>query len=110
VPIQRRTETPVPDVNGTPAEGRSLRLVTGTEDAVIRRQRFEEAHPDAVILPPAAGRWRAVFAGRTLGSWDLAGLMDELETDAAPDPGLDTTGTREPLVTGCAQDVNRAGC
>ena len=30
------------------------------EDAVVRRRRFEAAHPEAVIPPPAAGRWRAV--------------------------------------------------
>ena len=27
----------------------------GAEDAVIRWRRFEEAHPEAVILPRAAG-------------------------------------------------------
>jgi hypothetical protein len=48
----------------------------GTEDAVVRRRRFERAHPGAVILPPSAGRWRAVADGRTLGAWDLGGLMD----------------------------------
>ena len=49
--------------------------------------RFEYSHPEAVILPPCAGRWRAVVpAGlipgdgtrTTLGAWDLAGLMDQL--------------------------------
>ena len=35
----------------------ALRAVGGgAEDPVVRRQRFEEAHPEAVILPPAAGR------------------------------------------------------
>jgi hypothetical protein len=68
----------------------ALRLVDGgaPEDAVLRRRKFEEAHPEAVILPPAAGRWRVVLpAGlirgdgtrTTLGSWDLAGLMDQLD-------------------------------
>ena len=33
----------------------------GREDSVIRRQRFENAHPEAVILPPGTGRWRAVI-------------------------------------------------
>lgn len=67
-----------------------MRLVNGgaPEDAVVRRRRFEQAHPEAVILPPAAGRWRAVvppglFPGdgtqTTLGAWDLAGLMDQLD-------------------------------
>ena len=39
-----------------------LRVIDGTgpDDPVSRRQRFEQAHPEAVILPPAAGRWRAV--------------------------------------------------
>ena len=67
----------------------ALRVVGGgAEDAVVRRQRFEEAHPEAVILPPCAGRWRAVVpAGlipgdgtrTTLGAWDLGGLMNQLD-------------------------------
>ena len=33
-----------------------LRVVdSGGEDSVVRRRRFEEAHPEAVILPPYAG-------------------------------------------------------
>ena len=67
-----------------------LRVIAGSalEDAVVRRRRFEEAHPEAVILPPAAGRWRAVVpAGlipsdstrTTLGAWELADLMDQLD-------------------------------
>jgi hypothetical protein len=60
----------------------------GLEDSVVRRRRFEEAHPEAVILPPCAGRWRAVIpAGlipgdgtrTTLGAWDLTDLMDQLD-------------------------------
>jgi hypothetical protein len=39
-----------------------LRLAgDGREDSLTRRRRFEEAHPEAVILPPAADRWRAVI-------------------------------------------------
>ena len=61
----------------------------GREDSVVRRRRFEEAHPEAVILPPCAGRWRAVIpAGlipgdgtrTTLGAWDLTDLTDQLDT------------------------------
>jgi len=60
---------------------------------VVRRQRFEAAHPEAVILPPAAGRWRAVLpAGlipgvgtrTTLGAWDLGDLMDQLDEILPP--------------------------
>ena len=60
----------------------------GPEDAVIRRQRFEQAHPGAVILPPTAGRWRPVVppgmspgdgTRTTLGAWDLGDLMDQLD-------------------------------
>jgi len=38
-----------------------MRLVNGgtPEDAVVRRRRFEQAHPEAVILPPARGRLQA---------------------------------------------------
>jgi hypothetical protein len=66
-----------------------LRVVDGGgEDSVVRRRRFEEVHPEAVILPPCAGRWRAVIpAGlipgdgtrTTLGAWDLTDLMDQLD-------------------------------
>jgi hypothetical protein len=67
-----------------------LRAVNGgREDSVVRRRRFEQAHPEAVILPACAGRWRAVIpAGlipgdgtrTTLGAWDLTDLMDQLDT------------------------------
>ena len=79
----------------TGADRPALRAVGGgAEDAVVRRRRFEQEHPEAVILPPSAGRWRAVVpAGlipgdgtrTTLGSWDLAGLMDQLDAIYPPD-------------------------
>ena len=75
----------------------ALRAVGGgAEDPVVRRQRFEEAHPEAVILLPAAGRWRAVVppglilgdgTRTTLGAWDLEGLMDQLDAIYRPDGG-----------------------
>ena len=67
---------------------------TGPDDPVSRRQRFEQAHPEAVILPPAAGRWRAVVppglisgdgTRTTLGAWDLGELMDQLDAIYRPD-------------------------
>lgn len=72
-----------------------LRLVNGSppEDPVIRRQRFEQEHPEVVILPPSAGRWRAVVpAGlipgdgtrTTLGAWDLCDLMNQLDAIYTP--------------------------
>ena len=73
----------------TGAERPAQRAVGGgREDPVIRRRRLEQEHPEAVILPPAAGRWRAVVppglipgdgTRTTLGAWDLGDLMDQLE-------------------------------
>ncbi len=75
----------------------ALRAVGGGgEDAVVRRQRFEQEHPEAVILPPAAGRWRAVVppglipgdgTRTTLGAWDLGDLMYQLDA-IYPDGGM----------------------
>ena len=65
----------------------------GHVDPVVRRQQFEAAHPEAVILPPAAGRWRAVVppglipgddTRTTLGAWDLGDLMDQLDEILPP--------------------------
>ena len=66
-----------------------LRVVGGgAEDAVVRRRRFEETHPETVILAPAAGRWRAIVppgmipgdgTQTTLGAWDLGDLMNQLD-------------------------------
>jgi hypothetical protein len=82
----------------------TLRAVGGgQEDSVIRRRRFEETHPEAVILPPAAGRWRAVVppglipgdgTKTTLGAWDLGGLMDQLDAIYPPDGRRDTAAPR----------------
>jgi hypothetical protein len=69
-----------------------LRVVdgSGAQDAVVRRQRFEAAHPEVTIVRPgtARDRWRAVVppgllpgdrTRTTLGSWDLEGLMNQLD-------------------------------
>ncbi len=78
----------------TGADRPALRVVGGgAEDPVIRRRRFEREHPEAVILPPAAGRWRAVVptglvpgdgTGTTLGSWDLEDLINQLDAIYRP--------------------------
>jgi hypothetical protein len=73
-----------------------LRVIGGgaPEDPVVRRQRFEQANPGTVILPPAAGRWRAVVppglipgdgTRTTLGALDLEALMNQLEEICPPD-------------------------
>lgn len=76
-----------------------LRVVDGREDPVLRRQRFELAHPDAVILAPSAGRWRAIVppglipgdgTRTTLGAWNLGDLMDQLDA-IYRDSGKNTT-------------------
>jgi hypothetical protein len=78
----------------------NLHVVEGREDPVLRRQRFELAHPDAVILAPSAGRWRAIVppglipgdgTRTTLGAWNLGDLMDQLDA-IYTDSGRDTTG------------------
>ncbi len=75
-----------------------LRVVDGREDAVVRRRRFEQDHPEAVILPPTAGRWRAVVppglipgdgTRTTLGAWNLDELMDQLDQLYAPGGSAD---------------------
>ncbi len=79
----------------------ALRVIDGSahEDPVARRRRFEQEHPEAVILPPCAGRWHAVvpaglIAGdgtrTTLGSWDLEGLMNQLD-EIYPPNGMEPT-------------------
>ncbi len=77
-----------------------LRVVGGHEDPVLRRQRFERAHPETVILSPCAGRWRAILplglilrdgTRTTLGAWHLGDLMDQLDALYA-DQGKDTAG------------------
>jgi hypothetical protein len=60
----------------------------------VRRRRFEHAHPEAVIVRPCAGRWRAVVpAGlipegdgtrTTLGAWHLCDLMNQLDAIYPP--------------------------
>jgi hypothetical protein len=67
-----------------------LRLVS-VPDPLDRRASFEAAHPDVTIVPPGNrlnGRWRAVVpagmipgdpTATTLGSWQLSGLMDQLD-------------------------------
>ncbi len=64
--------------------------LTGRLDPLIRRKLFERAHPEVTIVPPGTlnDPWRAIVrpgtipgdpAATTLSSWQLAGLMDQLD-------------------------------
>ena len=59
-----------------------LRIVAdGLDDTVVRRKRFEDAHPEIVITPPGtqASIWTARRAGKTLASgYHLGALLDTL--------------------------------
>jgi hypothetical protein len=59
-----------------------LRVVgEGLDDAVPRRKRFEDAHPEIVITPPGARTclWTARRDGTTLASgYQLSTLLDTL--------------------------------
>jgi hypothetical protein len=59
-----------------------LRVVgSGLEDAVLRRQRFEAAHPEIMITPPGtlAPMWTAYRDGKSLARrYHLGPLLDEL--------------------------------
>lgn len=72
-----------------------LHMVDSRADPMLRRQRFEQVHPEAVILAPSAGRWRAIVppglipgdgTRTTLGAWNLGELMDQLDA-IYPDSG-----------------------
>jgi hypothetical protein len=76
----------------------ALSLVPDEPDQAPRLERFRTAHPEVVFVPPATphDRWRAVVRSglirgdgtrTTLGSWDLADLMDQLEEIYPPDGG-----------------------
>jgi hypothetical protein len=52
---------------------------TGPEDTVVRRRRFEAAHPDVTIV--LDGFWYARRGGEVLCSaYELSDLLDELES------------------------------
>lgn len=88
-----------------------------SEGQVIRRLKFERAHPEAVILPPCAGRWRAVLpAGlipgdgtrTTLGAWDLCDLLNQLDAicpvdDAEPPRQVGLEPARRPGISSVAR-------
>jgi hypothetical protein len=53
----------------------------GLDDTVVRRKRFEDAHPEIVITPPGtqASSWTARRDGKTLASgYHLGALLDTL--------------------------------
>ena len=76
-----------------------LALVSGGKPGPLeRRKLFEHAHPDVAIVPPGTMNdpWRAIVragtipgnpTATTLSSWQLAGLMDQLDEIYALDGG-----------------------
>lgn len=66
------------------------------EDTVVRRQRFEAAHPEITLTPPGARTafWTARRDGEILASHhDLGRLLDAA---GAADRGTAVTGRRRP--------------
>jgi len=64
------------------ADRARLHIVAGgLDDTVVRRKRFEDAHPEIVITPPGtqASSWTARRDGKTLASgYHLGALLDTL--------------------------------
>jgi hypothetical protein len=77
------------DIGGIQMPAELIRILSGMPaGAPVRSGLPPVRRPLAVILPPSAGRWRAVVPAylvpgdgirTTLGAWDLAGLMDQLD-------------------------------
>jgi hypothetical protein len=67
-----------------------LRVIGGgLDDTVVRRKRFEVAHPEIVITPPRtqASIWTARRDGKTLASgYHLGALLDTLGRLLAKQP------------------------
>jgi hypothetical protein len=67
-----------------------LRIISGgPDDTVVRRKRFEDAHPEIVITPPQtqASMWTARRDGKTLASgYRLGALLDTLGRLLAKQP------------------------
>jgi hypothetical protein len=67
-----------------------LRIIgSGPDDTVVRRKRFEVAHPEIVITPPRtqASMWTARRDGKTLASgYHLGALLDTLGRLLAKQP------------------------
>jgi hypothetical protein len=73
-----------------------LTVVGRQPGGVARRILFQRAHPEVIFVVPARlnDRWRAIvplgkISGRpdetTIGSYDLGGLMDQLDECYPPD-------------------------
>ncbi len=78
----RGREPPVPEHAVPWAARPQLRIVGGgPDDTVMRRKRFEDAHPEIVITPPKtqASMWTARRDAKTLASeYHLGALLDTL--------------------------------
>jgi hypothetical protein len=75
-------EPAVPEHAAPRAARPQLRIVAGgLDDTVVRRKRFQDAHPEIVITPPGtqASLWTARRDGKTLASgYHLGALLDML--------------------------------
>ncbi len=74
------------------------RYLAAKLDPIERRRLFEQAHPEVTIVPPGTlnDPWRAILrpgtilydpTATTLSSWQLSGLMDQLEDILPPGDG-----------------------
>jgi hypothetical protein len=86
----RAREPAVPGDAGPRAARPQLRVIGGgLDDTVVRRKRFEVAHPEIVITPPRtqASMWTAHRDGKTLASgYHLGALLDTLGRLLAKQP------------------------
>jgi hypothetical protein len=86
----RAREPAVPGDAGPRAARPQLRVIGGgLDDTVVRRKRFEVAHPEIVITPPGtqASMWTARRDGKTLASgYHLGALLDTLGRLLAQQP------------------------
>jgi hypothetical protein len=84
-----RTRWPGAPGHTAPRPARLRVVGGGLDEAVLRREQFEGAHPDIVITPPGPHTclWTAHRHGRMLASgYQLSALLDTLSWQLARQP------------------------